>query len=150
MCSFLDGLTKIIKLFPDYRPKELRSLIEPKCEVLHYPIRFPEIRTRERDSVLHIVWPHRWEFDKNPELFVDVLFRLVADGGQFLVSFLGETFSDVPDVFARAKEVIGDRILHWGHLETKEEYYEVLSSGHVVVSTALHEFFGVATLVTCT
>lgn len=147
MCSFLDGLMKIIKLFPDYKPKELRSSIEPKCKVLYYPIHFPEIRTRDRESVLHIIWPHRWEFDKSPELFIDVLCRLGADDCQFFVSFLGETFSDVPDVFVRAKEVMGDRILHWGYLETKEEYYDVLSSGHVVVSTALHEFFGVATLV---
>jgi hypothetical protein len=37
-------------------------------------------------------------------------------------------------------------ILNWGYQETRESYLKVLQSGDVVVSTAVHEFYGVAML----
>merc|ERR1711913_130596 len=86
------------------------------------------------------------EHDKNPELFFDCLFRLKEENIPFLVSVLGETYSQVPQVFADAKVKLKENIVNWGHVASKEEYYRVLAGCHVVISTALHEFFGVAML----
>jgi hypothetical protein len=49
-------------------------------------------------------------------------------------------------VYCAAKTDLEEEILNWGYLSSKSGYYEVLGSADVVVSTAKHEFYGVAML----
>ncbi len=72
---------------------------------------------------MHIVWPHRWEHDKNPESFFEVLFQLKEKGLRFKLSVLGESFPQVPHIFDEAKVKLSDEIIHFGRLDSKEDYY---------------------------
>ncbi|KAK7008571.1 glycosyltransferase-like domain-containing protein 1, partial [Biomphalaria glabrata] len=104
-----------------------------------------DVQLQACSHLLHIVWPHRWEHDKNPESFFSALFQLQADGYNFLVSVIGETFSEIPEIFYTAQQLLKDRIVAWGY-QNRCDYFKILDSAHVAVSTAHHEFFGVSML----
>ncbi|MBU1568789.1 MAG: DUF3524 domain-containing protein [Proteobacteria bacterium] len=91
-----------------------------------------------------IVWNHRWEHDKNPDRFFQALTDVFSSGIDFRLILLGKTFPNSPQCFANAKNVFGKRVLHYGYAATYSEYISLLCRGDVVVSTALHEFFGIA------
>ncbi|XP_054871600.1 glycosyltransferase-like domain-containing protein 1 isoform X2 [Amphiprion ocellaris] len=131
MESFLSSIPSFMKKIPDHRPKDLDHLIRPKCVVLNYPVRFPDVSR---------------EHDKNPELFFNTLLKLKERRLDFHLSVLGETFTDVPEIFSEARRLLDSHILNWGYLSSKDDYLQVLCQADVVVSTANHEFFGVAML----
>ncbi|XP_072274221.1 tRNA-queuosine alpha-mannosyltransferase [Pyxicephalus adspersus] len=229
MESFLTSIATFLKMIPDHRPRHMEQIIRPKCCVIYFPIRFPDVsrfladhkrllqqnnlqsfkssedssklsdesekstrepshqpklKQSEQDQILqsaelistslredtletvnlmmsepsssslgadsqrplHIVWPHRWEHDKDPETFFKVLRKLKEMELPFSVSVLGEMFTDVPETFSEARMFLGSAVLHWGFLPSKDDYFQVLCEADVVISTAKHEFFGVAML----
>jgi glycosyltransferase involved in cell wall biosynthesis len=84
------------------------------------------------------------EHDKDPDTFISVLLELVEAGLQFRISMLGQSSADVPHSVTAARHTLGSRIVSWGRQDRREDYLRILSDADVVVSTAIHEFFGVA------
>ena len=54
------------------------------------------------------------------------------------------SYREAPAVFETARSELAERVDHWGYLESAAEYARVLRSCDVVLSTALHEFFGIS------
>jgi glycosyltransferase involved in cell wall biosynthesis len=93
---------------------------------------------------LTILWPHRWEYDKNPEPFFDALLRLHHAGRSFKVVLVGQQFRSAPAVFSRICERLGAHIVHAGYIPDRTAYLTMLSGCDLVVSSAIQENFGIA------
>jgi len=148
--SFLQGAEQIVKKVPDMKMDLLQGLLE-KSSVLHPGIDFSEQDKFARNeksvsSVPVVVWNHRWEHDKNPEMFFQALYELDDLGEEFQVMVLGQSFQRKPDVFFEAQKKLHHRIFHFGYVEDRQRYLRCLQEATVVVSTALHEFYGIAVL----
>ena len=143
--DFLDGAKKFVRKMPDgewqawLKPLEARLRVEPLGLDLAAIDSLPK---PSRTGPLRILWNHRWEFDKNPEDFFAALAALEDRGCDFRVAVCGEQFRDWPDVFDRAKLRFADRLVQFGSCATRTEYLRLIRRCDVVVSTAIHEFFG--------
>jgi len=99
-------------------------------------------RWGEADKGPLILWNHRWEYDKAPGLMFQALYDLMEDGVGFRLAMAGPNQGVPTAEFKQARERLGGRIVQWGKLEDDCEYADLLLNADIVVSTALHEFFG--------
>lgn len=90
-----------------------------------------------------ILWNQRWEYDKDPDTMLQALYVLAEEGIPFRVALAGENFRQQPAEFVAARERLGARLVHFGYVADDAAYAQLLWSADVVLSTALHEFFGV-------
>lgn len=149
MESFLSESADLLRRMPDEIPDWAPARIRAKARVQPVGVDLGAFDTAilagaERSGPLRILWNHRWEHDKNPEAFFDVLFALEDAGCDFELAVIGERFRASPAVFERARQRLSDRIVAWGFQPSREEYVRVVANCDVVVSTAYHEFFGVS------
>ena len=127
--------------------KRLRPLLEPRCRVVYPPVKLDTRVQNQKPSgdAQRLLWNARWELDKRPEVFVALLDRLAKRGIEPQVLILGTGGRDTDEIRA-ALDSHADRALIPGHLSGRADYERLLASADVVVSTAAHEFFGVAML----
>jgi len=149
--TFLQGVEQIQRLRPDMKLRAMVEKIGARACILNPGMDFSRIdgaagRKRERAGPPVIVWNHRWEHDKDPRRFFDTLFSLDADGLDFRLIVLGQSFRTVPAVFAEAQARLKSRIIHYGFAESPARYAELLHNGDIVASTAKHEFYGIAVI----
>src|SRR5687768_2394771 len=98
---------------------------------------------RETTGPRTILWNHRWEFDKSPELFVRALDALAAQGIEFKLIIAGEPGDNPSEAIMSLPERFPERIRHFGFAPSKEDYGRLLWQSDIVISTTRHEFFGV-------
>ncbi len=145
--SFREDLERLIAKMPDARPDWVLDLLRERAEVLGVPIEDPELSPRSRRGPCHIVWNHRWEFDKGPEALLRACHEVAQHPPEEVrISVVGQSFQDHPSAFERIGELVGPRLERFGPLESREEYFALLASADVVLSTADHEFQGLAVL----
>ncbi len=108
---------------------------------LHRLDRYRTSTNRETPPL--VLWNQRWEYDKDPQTMLAALYALADEGIPFRVALAGESFRVQPAEFAAACERLGPRLVHYGYAESEAEYARLLWSADIVLSTAIHEFFGV-------
>ncbi len=149
MAAFLAALPPFLNMMPDHRPKWVIGRIRDKADVCYPGCQFgsaPIPVPQSPQTPPLIIWNHRWEHDKNPEAFFVALAAVQERGLDFRVAILGEQYPNRPPIFDTAKKQLGDRIVHFGYVESKAEYLDWLKRGDIVISTALQENFGIAVI----
>ena len=160
--AFLGALPDYLARMPDAIPRDIRARLAARSSVLPVglertplpPGAFaawrggpcasdagpPWPRDGRRPVIL---WNHRWEFDKEPEVFARALTALAGRGLEFAVVLLGEPRQN-DDLPRRLANDLGARCLHVGWEADPAVYASWLARADVVVSCAQQEYFGIA------
>jgi glycosyltransferase involved in cell wall biosynthesis len=150
--TFLGAIQTLLKKATDMKSLNCVGEIRKKSVVLYPGMDYSSIdivetnKKKEDGGVPIIVWNHRWEHDKGPELFFEALYQLQEIGVPFRLIVLGESFASKPLCFEEACKRLSREIVHFGYAESREQYGELLHQADLVISTARHEFFGISIL----
>lgn len=147
MTTFMAGVEQLLHKLPDAVPAGVVAQLQAKASVLPVPIEPPSYPSLPRNSdSVEVVWNHRWEYDKGPELLLAAIACLPAHL-PLCFHVVGQSFRRQPDEFAYIHALLKERhwLGRWGYLAA-EEYRALLRQAHVVLSTAHHDFQGLAVL----
>ena len=161
--SFMSGVRKFLRDMPDFIPDEdtLVSKLVSKSSVLPVPIQAADISNQEisanrwgtannsADSdrfIPKLVWNHRWEYDKGVDRLLVFLQACEDINFEISLSVTGRAFRQVPKEMTEIENKFGHCLVHFGFCESRESYLNILSSSHFVLSTAIHEFQGLAVM----
>lgn len=150
--SFLDGLNALLRRLPDQVPEGLVDRLAANSRVIPVPVdgpAAPSVRSLAPSSSdrFALVWNHRWEYDKGPEKLLAAIAALPPDL-PLTCHIVGQQFRREPAAFAELHQLLVTRgwLGNWGYLASIEGYHRLLANSHAVLSTALHDFQGLAVL----
>ena len=156
--EFLSAAADLLHAMPDEIPSWVLDDLDAKAGVLHVGCdlrRFDRHRSRALSDAAAgrwgdpsagplLLWNARWEYDKAPGDLFEALYALKASGAGFRLAMAGPNQGTPTAEFLRASVELQDRIVQWGKVARSSDYASLLWASDVVVSTAIHEFFGVA------
>jgi glycosyltransferase involved in cell wall biosynthesis len=154
--TFLDGLASLLDRLPDRVPAGVVASLRGKARVLPVAID-PEPRARgiarwpgtggERSArPLRLLWVGRFEHDKGGDRLLLILRELDRQGLDYELAMCGQQFRCSPAVFGEIEARFSHRLVHFGYLPSVADYRALLHAADVVLTTALHEFQGLAVL----
>ncbi|MBD3402935.1 DUF3524 domain-containing protein [candidate division GN15 bacterium] len=144
--QFFAALHDWLARMPDFEQRAMIAQVRAKSTVAYPGIREIAAGPPDYHGPARLLWSARWEHDKNPDDFLQAL-RVLADRGvEFRLNVIGQAYREVPAAFDVLRSEFGERILRWGHQPSRQAYEQALVESDLVVSTAVHEFFGIAVL----
>lgn len=143
--TFFAGARKLLKRFPEKLPGQPLQRLERRSDVLPVPLSddYAVFRDQPKEADL-IVWNHRWEWDKQPERFLETLVQLRGQGKRFRLAMLGIGGGRGIEL-DEYKAGLGEAVVHWGEVDAAG-YREWLGRAGIGVSTAIHDFQGLSML----
>ncbi|MFO7883724.1 MAG: DUF3524 domain-containing protein [Desulfobacteraceae bacterium] len=145
--GFIKAVDHFIGTRPDSRPAWVSRAITEKSEVIYPGCRFDEenrFNPALKISPPLIVWNHRWEYDKQPEVFFRALKEIKKKNIPFSLAVLGEHGPDISALFKKAEAFFEQEIVRFGYVESRQAYLNWLKKGSAAVSTAIQENFGIS------
>lgn len=115
-----------------------------KTAVLYPPVEVADMLSR-RDKKLRVAWSARWEQEKRPDLLLAIARQLVDRGIDIGLHILGcdeDRWREEVNADPKLGAIVERRS---GYLP-QDDYWDVLASSDIWLSTAEHEFFGIAAI----
>lgn len=145
--TYLAGIKLLLAKMPDRVPKGIVRQLASKSQVIPVPIEHQEPCKHQLFSKpITLVWNHRWEYDKGPDRLLALLATLELRHLDYKIHIIGQQFRKQPEAFVHIKNRFSAHIGEFGYLKSKTEYQRVLSESDLVLSTAIHEFQGLAVM----
>ena len=155
MESFLQGCAGLLGRFPDKVPVGIPGRLAGKARVLPVPVdvahlaegisRWPGTPGKA-ERPLRLLWSGRFEHDKGGEQLLAVLELLESSSVNYEVAVVGQQFRRSPPAFSAIPATFAHRLVHFGYIEECQNYHALLRGADLVLSTALHEFQGLAVM----
>lgn len=144
---FLDSLPGLLGSFPDQHEFGNIENIRSKSEVLPLGmdlevLRDHEGRDTDPDDRPLLLWNHRWEYDKNPTQFLELVLELDNRAIDFDVALLGERGTEELAGLAEVRKRLGQRILQDGPVDDFAAYARWLWRANILPVTSIQDFFG--------
>lgn len=143
--TFLSGARRFLSRMPERLPADVLQRIAHASQVLPVPVRdvfFEQGGAAPSDS-RRLIWNHRWEHDKGPERLLAVISSLAESGTAFRLELAGQRFRRTPEALAELTRRFPGRVHDCGYLN-EVDYAAFVAAGGFVLSTALHDFQGLA------
>jgi len=152
--SFFKGVAALLKKLPDAVPKGLVERMQERALCIPVPLEShcfidpAEVSAEGDDGCFHLTWNHRWEYDKGPERLYRALKRVFPCSVSMKCHIVGQQFRQSPHVFESIRQLLEEHsaLGEWGYVESQHAYRQLLCRSRVVVSTALHDFQGLAVM----
>jgi glycosyltransferase involved in cell wall biosynthesis len=142
--SLFQELMGLLTQLPKPKPVFDLKSIKEKSTVL-YPgvdsFLYQEDKNIQLPEVPLILWNHRWDEDKNPAEFYDLIKTLIKEDFQFELALLGDL--ERTAYHQMFQDLCPDKIKYKGKLP-RDEYVKVLRSATISPVTSLHDFFGIS------
>ena len=117
--------------------------LRDKSQVLPIPIALhssPCKRVNITQQTINLVWNHRWEYDKGPDLLLACLRELSEQKIDFKLHLLGQQFRKQPEALQSIQAEFAVQLGQVGFVESKQEYEALLQTCDYVISTAYYDF----------
>ncbi|MCX2793617.1 DUF3524 domain-containing protein [Microbulbifer thermotolerans] len=147
--TLIQGAAALLKRFPDCVPADLCTEIEGKSRVLPVPLETDIfVEAEKRPDRPTFIWNHRWEYDKGPDILLAALRLFTKHKRPFTLHLVGQQFRREPPEFAQIRDLLreNDALGAWGYQAQTADYRRLLRRSHAVLSTARHDFQGLAVL----
>lgn len=155
--SFHSGCEALLTRLPDKVPAGVVSLLRDKSSVIPVPLK-SVVSNAEEDSIwgdqstvypqraLRLVWVGRFEYDKGGDSLLKILQQLELTELHYELAIIGQQFRSSPQEFKHIESQFAHRLVQFGYIESRSDYLSALAGADIVLSTALHEFQGLAIL----
>tara|TARA_B100000029_G_scaffold514624_1_gene618176 strand:+ start:44 stop:1150 length:1107 start_codon:yes stop_codon:yes gene_type:complete len=145
LTSYIVGLKKYLKKMPDFNNLDSINVISDKSSVLPLGCDLGKINSHKNENDVPIIlWNHRWEYDKNPDLFFKALYKIKQKNIDFKLVVVGEHFKEFPKIFNEAKVKLKKNLLQFGFCKSFNEYQNWLNKSDILPVTSIQDFFGVS------